>query len=103
MSDRHLRRPRALCLQLNMASTLSKFIPSLRRHHGPAADATESPSVEDPVDAKNEKGDVDVDSDTASKEVTTAADPELNPGGLTFEEGAQMRFFSFVSYPTLRG
>ena len=45
------------------------------------------------MDTKNEKGsDSDVEEgDAASKELATAADPDLNPGGLTFEEGARMR------------
>ncbi|KAH9923426.1 high affinity methionine permease [Epithele typhae] len=52
--------------------------------------AAESVAAEDPqLDVKNEKGVVDSDDDdAASKELTTAVDPEVNPGGLTFEEDA---------------
>ena len=77
-----------------MASVLSKFVPqSLRRLQGARGD--NAVVEEQPVDVKDEKlaGDSDEGSDAASKELATAADPELNPGGLTFEEGVYANIF----------
>ena len=67
---------------------LSKFVASLQRQQ---PSETGAPVEEQQVDVKNEKGSGDSDveeGDAASKELTTAVDPDLNPGGLTFEEGA---------------
>ena len=64
-------------------ASLRKLIPSLRKRE---------PSEDVPVetvgeDVKREKSASDSE-DEASKEVTTAVDPDLNPGTLSFEEGA---------------
>ena len=60
---------------------------------GNSTDDTEPTSgLEEPIspaDFKNEKRDSDVQSitDSTHEELTTIADPSLNPGALTFEEG----------------
>ncbi|KAH9906117.1 amino acid transporter [Epithele typhae] len=73
-------------------ASFTQFLPSsLRRTPQPREQAeVESVIAEDPqLDVKNEKGVVDSDDDdAASKELTTAVDPGVNPGGLTFEEDA---------------
>ncbi|KAI0685067.1 amino acid transporter [Cerioporus squamosus] len=75
-----------------MSSTLGsirKYLPTLRKREGSTASSpTTDVPVEENLDEKRGKLDGDSDVDVASKEITTAVDPDLNPGGLSFEEDA---------------
>ncbi|KAI0687550.1 high affinity methionine permease [Earliella scabrosa] len=65
--------------------SLRKYLPSLRKRE--ESDDVVVETITEPVDAKKEKSTDDAsDDDAASKELTTKADPELNPGTLSFEE-----------------
>ncbi|KAI0330740.1 amino acid transporter [Cubamyces sp. BRFM 1775] len=74
-------------------ASLFKFLPaSIRRlrQNGEEDDVASAVPVEESLDVKRSKlasGESDGDS-LASKEITTAADPGLNPGELSFEEDA---------------
>ena len=72
----------------NTLGSLRKYLPTLKNREG---STTSSPTpdvpVEENLDEKSGKLDSDSDVDVASKEVATAVDPDLNPGGLSFEEG----------------
>ncbi len=72
----------------NTLGSIRKYLPTLRKREGSVASSptTDAP-VEENLDEKRGKLDGDSDVDVASKEVTTAVDPDLNPGELTFEEG----------------
>ncbi len=79
-----------------MSSTLGsirKYLPTLRKREGSVASSpTTDVPVEENLDEKRGKLDGDSDVDVASKEVTTAVDPDLNPGELTFEEGERTAY-----------
>ena len=85
-------------MSLSLGS-LRKYIPSLKKHEDSDDAPVETHIVNaDPSDTdKEKKGDSDLDSDTASQEITTKADPDLNPGSLSFEECAYMRIYERVS------
>ncbi|KAI0667184.1 high affinity methionine permease [Trametes maxima] len=71
-----------------MSALLKKYFPSrLRRAESADGDTASSAPVEEQLDVKQSKLTAESES-LASKEVTTAADPDLNPGGLSFEEDA---------------
>ena len=67
-------------------SSLRKYLPNLRRQRS-SEDAATTTS-EEQVDVKREKSAGDSDSEDLVVDPATAADPELNPGGLSLEEGA---------------
>ncbi|RDX42915.1 amino acid transporter [Lentinus brumalis] len=73
----------------NTLGSIRKYLPTLRKREGSVSSSptTDAP-VEENLDEKRGKLDGDSDVDVASKEVTTAVDPDLNPGELTFEEDA---------------
>ena len=56
---------------------------------GEANHAETSIGLEEPADFKNEKRESDVQTivESPREELTTVADPSLNPGTLSFEEG----------------
>ncbi|KAL1948698.1 hypothetical protein VTO73DRAFT_10504 [Trametes versicolor] len=67
-------------------SSLLQYLPSqwrARRRGG--SEASDVVPVDAPLDTKRSKEDSDAES-LASREITTAVDPSLNPGELTFEE-----------------
>ena len=66
-------------------SSLRKYLPNLRRQRS-SEDAATTTS-EEQVDVKREKSAGDSDSEDLVVDPATAADPELNPGGLSLEEG----------------
>ncbi|KAI0353860.1 amino acid transporter [Trametes cingulata] len=75
-----------------MASLVKILHARLRRTRQPQPEGSEDSAVsqdrtEEQLDVKRSKGDSDGES-LASKEITTAVDPDLNPGELTFEEDA---------------
>ncbi|KAI0823463.1 amino acid transporter [Trametes gibbosa] len=73
-------------------SRFAQYIPSWRgrrRDEETSEDgAVTAVPAEAPLDTKRSKEDSDGDESLASQEVTTAVDPDLNPGELSFEEDA---------------
>ncbi|KAI0365762.1 amino acid transporter [Pilatotrama ljubarskyi] len=75
-----------------MSSLVKILPPRFRRARQPRAAGSDDGALptdraEEPLDVKRSKGDSDGES-LASKEITTAVDPDLNPGELSFEEDA---------------
>ncbi|KAI8974815.1 amino acid transporter [Trametes punicea] len=72
-------------------SSLLRFLPSRKlRRDGEVSDdeAVSAVPADEQLDVKRHKSVEDSDESLASKEITTAADPDLNPGELSFEEDA---------------
>lgn len=66
-------------------SPISRFLPTRNR---PVVDDAVPVVVGEPVGPDTEKDVKDGGSISSAEEAATAKDPTLNPGGLSFEEGA---------------
>ncbi|KAI0659946.1 amino acid transporter [Cubamyces menziesii] len=78
-------------------SSLLKFLPIQRlRQSREEDDVASAVPAEESLDVKRSKLDSDGES-LASKEITTVADPGLNPGELSFEEGGMGRHLGVFS------
>ena len=88
----------------NTLGSLRKYLPTLKNREGSTTSSpTSDVPVEENLDEKTGKLDSDSDVDVASKEVTTAVDPDLNPGGLSFEEGERALYASLGDQPSPSG
>lgn len=82
-----------------MSALLSKFLPNRRAAEANADNDTNQGLTGSPqVDEKRPRSGSDTDDASARSvkdgEVTTAVDPTLNPGELSFEEGTPPKFIA---------
>ncbi|RPD60337.1 hypothetical protein L227DRAFT_99105 [Lentinus tigrinus ALCF2SS1-6] len=77
----------AAAIMSNTMGSLRNYLPPVKKGERPTPS---SPTTADELVEEETRGKLNSDSDVdvASKEVITSSDPDLNPGGLSFEEDA---------------